>query len=1061
LIRLLFILILVVGMVACSSAPRKGTIGQLRRVDIAIEKENIDQGFDKAIESYERFLEKTEKTAMTPEAIRRLADLKVEKEYGLITESSSDSAKSDLARPKKSTKKTSAKTTKKDIDSPGRSAPRKKQRATPDVTSALAYRKGETDTNFEDRSTSSIPPDTASTVDELPAEFNLERTGAKEAVDLYRKLLTEYPEYERSDQALYQLSRALEEQGQVEESMLVMERLVAAFPDSKYLDEVEFRRGESFFARRNYPAAEKAYESVVAIGEKSQFYVLALFKLGWSYYKQDLYNKALHKFIALLDYKAASGYDFGRISDDQEGKRIRDTLRIASQSFSNLGGVTAIIDYFSGYGRRKYEHVVYASLGEYYFSKQRYNDAVTTYSTFVSRNRTHRQAPLFDLRVIAINKAGGFASLVIEAKKEYVNRYGFGADYWKQFKPDYRPEVLDGLKVTLFDLANHYHARYQNKLKTKEKPNNLKEALHWYREFLGSFPMVDESAAMNYQLAELLLENKMYHEAAHEFEKTAYVYPVFAKAEKAAYASVYAFREHLKQVKGDDREQAVRDVIRVSLKFAESYPQNKKAAAVLAAAVDELYALKDYKSALIAARNLIERFPSIPKDVRRSALLVAAHSSFELELYADAEKAYTDVLKLVPESDALHDTLTDNLVASIYKQGEAANRSQNYKQAAEHFLRVARVAPASKLRPTADFDAAVALIKVEEWPIAASILTDFRKRFPKHKLQPEVTKKLAYIYREEGDFAKAAAEFLRIDAETTEPELRREALLTAADLYRKVDDLATARQVYRRYIEMFPEPVDVNIEARDNLATILKEQGEQKLYLDELQNLVDLEAAAGEYQTLKTREIAGLAALILARVDYEKSVAVRLVEPFAKNLQRKQALVKRVTEAYTKLFDYEIGVVTAEATFYLAETYADFSRSLMNSERPDGLSPLESEQYELALEEQAFPFEEKAIEMHQANIELISRGIYNEWIENSLDKLAVFMPARYEKPEMENNKFASMQGFRFENKELYRIKQAEAARAAEAKNSRMSESGQSKRSDGVDQTPASTGGRTD
>ena len=63
---------------------------------------------------------------------------------------------------------------------------------------------------------------------------------------------------------------------------------------------------------------------------------------------------------------------------------------------------------------------------------------------------------------------------------------------------------------------------------------------------------------------------------------------------------------------------------------------------------------------------------------------------------------------------------------------------------------------------------------------------------------------------------------------------------------------------------------------------------------------------------------------------------------------------------------------------------------------------MELEEYELALEEQAYPFEEKAISTHKSNLELVSRGVYNEWVDKSLQKLAVLVPARYNKPEEES-----------------------------------------------------------
>jgi hypothetical protein len=80
----------------------------------------------------------------------------------------------------------------------------------------------------------------------------------------------------------------------------------------------------------------------------------------------------------------------------------------------------------------------------------------------------------------------------------------------------------------------------------------------------------------------------------------------------------------------------------------------------------------------------------------------------------------------------------------------------------------------------------------------------------------------------------------------------------------------------------------------------------------------------------------------------------------------------------------------------------------MDSERPDGLSELELEQYNLALEDQAYPFEEKAIDVHEKNIELLSIGVYNKWIDKSIAKLAVLMPARYAKAEEQNTFIKSL-----------------------------------------------------
>ena len=49
----------------------------------------------------------------------------------------------------------------------------------------------------------------------------------------------------------------------------------------------------------------------------------------------------------------------------------------------------------------------------------------------------------------------------------------------------------------------------------------------------------------------------------------------------------------------------------------------------------------------------------------------------------------------------------------------------------------------------------------------------------------------------------------------------------------------------------------------------------------------------------------------------------------------------------------------------------------MNSQRPKGLKKDELEQYNVMLEEQAFPFEEKAIEVHEINARRTANGVYD------------------------------------------------------------------------------------
>jgi tetratricopeptide (TPR) repeat protein len=313
-------------------------------------------------------------------------------------------------------------------------------------------------------------------------------TGPREAIETYKKILENYPNYERNDQVLYQMSRAYDEIGQPDEAMLVMDRFITEYKYSKYVDEVHFRRGEYFFVRKKYRDAEEAYAPILQLGAESSYYELALYKLGWTLYKQDMYEEALHNFIAMLDFRKSIGFDFDAPLDQKDEHRVTDTFRVVSLSFSNLGGPEVIDDYFADRGRRSYADKIYGNLGEFYFEKLRYDDAASVYKSFIRLNEFHKASPHFSMRVIDIYTEAGFPQLVVESKKDFSIKYSLDADYWSHFDSSSSEDVVGFLKANLTYLENHYHALYQDENLAYERPDSFDEAQRWYREFLKSFP---------------------------------------------------------------------------------------------------------------------------------------------------------------------------------------------------------------------------------------------------------------------------------------------------------------------------------------------------------------------------------------------------------------------------------------------------------------------------------------------------------------------------------------------------------------------------------------------
>ncbi len=820
--------------------------------------------------------------------------------------------------------------------------------------------------------------------------------------ELYERLLETYPHYAKNDLVLYQLARAYEADGRTDAALAALDRLVKEYPHTPYYGEAEFRRGETLFVEKHYAEAEAAYAQVLAQGRDSPFYEQALYKHGWSLFKQLRNEDALASFFELLDRKIGKSPDadpasaYGSLGRaDQE--LVDDTLRVLSIAFSYLDGARSVTAWFKSHGERGYAYVIYSKLGDLYLAKERYQDAADVYRAFAEAEPAHAKAPLLEVEAIKAYEKGGFPDLVLEGKRAFVEHYGAGSTYWQRYTFADQPAVAAELKSNLADLAAYHHARAQ---KTKDR-KEYAAAARWYRAYLASFPNATEAAQKNFLLAEVLFESGAYQDAAVEYERTAYAYPLNGKSAEAGYAALLAYQRYEKSLPvGAARVAWHRKGIDSALRFAATYPRHAQAANVQTDAAQQLYELKDYSAARDAAEKVIAWQPAPPAKLERTAWTVVAHSDFELEQYAAAEKAYTQLIALVPKDDKEHGELVERIASSIYEQGAQAQKRGDDAAAVEAFLRVGRAAPTSSVVPTAEYDAAAALIREKHWSRAASVLEDFKRQFPHHKLAADVTAKLAVAYVEAGDKARAATEFARIADGSGAADDRKDALWRAADLYAQTGQTSPAQAAFAKYVERYPRPAPQAIEARQRLVELARKSGDRRTETHWLHEIVAADAAAGAERTDRTRYLAANAQLELAAPARDAFLAVKLVVPLKKSLELKRKRMETALAAYGKAADYDVAGVTTAATYEIAELYHALATSLEQSQRPPGLAADALEQYQLLLEEQADPFVDKAIKVHEVNAARTADGVYDEWVRKSLGVLGQLVPARYAKPEI-------------------------------------------------------------
>ncbi|MDH5434167.1 MAG: tetratricopeptide repeat protein, partial [Gammaproteobacteria bacterium] len=256
------LLISLIGLLSgCASTNNSNTLASLNLVNIEIKDEKVEDGLNKALSSYEQFLKQAPESSLTPEAMRRLADLKIKKEYE--SEDSAASTATNLTESNLKPAQAGSSVTLPAISTSSNTSKRElKSVAGADTMAAdspIAVL-SESEKEFSERASQEIEVAADKSAVVLPEAGEV--SGAQEAIALYKKLLTKYPYYERNDQVLYQLSRAYEDLGEIEIAMKTLDDLVKQYPKSRHIEEANFRRGEYEFARKKYESSENYYQSI-------------------------------------------------------------------------------------------------------------------------------------------------------------------------------------------------------------------------------------------------------------------------------------------------------------------------------------------------------------------------------------------------------------------------------------------------------------------------------------------------------------------------------------------------------------------------------------------------------------------------------------------------------------------------------------------------------------------------------------------------------------------------------------------------------------------------------
>lgn len=365
-------------------------------------------------------------------------------------------------------------------------------------------------------------------------------------IALYRRLISDFPEYRLADGAHYLLGYLLAEQGDRDQGLAIWRQLVGRFPESRFYAEVWFRIGDLHFEEEEWPEAIAAFLNVVPRKESS-VYDDGLYKLAWTYYLTNEFETGVNRFFELLDHsyakREAEGLDSGSaveeealqyvaisFAEDNWARPNRYKKLLAGDSLDDefaefdVDYVAFARDFFAAKGDKPYERDVMARLGDILFKQSKNQQSILALREALALDPWHRDAPqLQDLIIQAYERERQFDKASDE-RDLLVKNYSIGSEWAERQKSDNAAirMAADLARVSLYKAAIYYHKQAGAYFDADKQDLALKffeAASDAYLTYLKRYPHDKEGYNLTYYLAETYYYSLHFEEAAEIYKQ--------------------------------------------------------------------------------------------------------------------------------------------------------------------------------------------------------------------------------------------------------------------------------------------------------------------------------------------------------------------------------------------------------------------------------------------------------------------------------------------------------------------------------------------------------------
>jgi cellulose synthase operon protein C len=885
----------------------------------------------------------------------------------------------------------------------------------------------------------------------------LDRRGAapeldyRVARDLFGRVLRDYPWFDQYDLALYVDGFLAFEQGKEDEARERFERILHAYPQSRFVPDAHMAKAEAIFnGKYDYASALAEYEKVLTYKGRidNALYGLALFKSAWCYWRMGNNDEAAKRFVGVFEATdtGAAGSHAGvsaaerRQLDELQGEALRYVVEVFTEDEKNTA--QDLYNFLTKIGGERFSGKIVRALAEQYYDQAHYERGIEAYELLLKLEPASRDAGRWLLQVAAGYQAIEDWPHVRSTFERAIAQYTAGGA-WSRTQGDAANVAATAAAVekALREDATSLHAKAQ---RDKTSRAEFEGAAGLYDVYLSKFAQEPKAYEVHFDVAEIdffrLGKNL---DAATHYMAAARAIPaketsgrLVAMRHDALYNALVALSRQM-EVKGPAADMTASDKYAEALDlYAQFYPNDPELPAMFSRQGRYYFDNGNYDSAVKIWGMLLEKFPNSEqaRDAGESIL-----ESFNRAKNYENIETWARRLKALPSFSAAkqQEKLDALIVVAVFKHGEQkaaagdhAAAAAAYLHAAKEFPKDARAAQAcvnaeqeAKLagdaktlqeaaqlamgpqyrdRPESPGGAWIATTTLQAMGLfgeAADIAEQMASlgdrdhpNYAKFEHEKDASYNAVILREATGDHDRAVSDgnrFLAAYGSTPEAD---EVVFQMGRAHQSAGRAKDSAELYKRYLAR-AKNLDHRAQGLVLLAQAQLKIGDDRGAEASVEEAVLLGSRRGRELGTEGKYAAAHARYmqgerILAK--FEKIQIQGDVKQLKARLKQKTDLLKDAAKVLLDCVSMGVAEWTTAALYQIGHVYEAFAKALRESPPPPEVKTEDQKaDYQSQIEEFAVPMEERSLDAYENGWQEATKlGIYNQWTAKMRDALA-------------------------------------------------------------------------